>query len=77
MEIFEHSLSALFAQLGLPTEEEKITTFIELHRPLSDDIPLDQAYFWNISQSQFIKETMAEDSDWVEIIEQLDARLRE
>ena len=76
MEEFEHNMSNLFAQLGLPTVEKEIDLFIELHSPIAPDVPLDQASFWNESQAQFLREAISEDSDWSEMVDQLDARLR-
>jgi hypothetical protein len=76
METFEHTLNNLFAQLGLPNTDDDIDTFIQIHAPLPEDISLEEAEFWSNSQSQFIQEAISDDSDWVEVIDQLDVRLR-
>ena len=76
MRNFEHSMSDLFAQLGLPDADREIDSFIHMHRPLPDNLSLDKAAFWNEGQSQFIREAINEDSDWAELVDQLDTRLR-
>ncbi len=76
MECFTHSLQMLFQQLGLPAERDAINAFIEKHS-LSDTETLASASFWNESQKQFIEEAYAEDADWTEQIEILDALLRQ
>ena len=76
MENFEHTMSDLFAQLGLPNDENDIDSFIHVHRPLTESVSLEEAAFWNEGQSQFIREAISEDSDWAELVDQLDTRLR-
>jgi uncharacterized protein DUF2789 len=73
---FEHTMSDLFAQLGLPDADNDIDNFIHLHRPIADDVSLEAASFWNTGQSQFIAEALVEDSDWAELVDQLNTRLR-
>jgi uncharacterized protein DUF2789 len=73
---FEHTMSDLFAQLGLPDADNEIDNFIHLHRPVSKDLSLEKAEFWNTGQSQFIHEALYDDSDWTELVDQLDTRLR-
>ncbi|MFT5395074.1 MAG: hypothetical protein ACI85N_000255 [Gammaproteobacteria bacterium] len=76
MENFEHTMSELFAQLGLPNADCDIDSFIHMHRPVSGDLTLEKAAFWNNGQSQFIHEALYADSDWAELVDQLDTRLR-
>jgi len=76
MDRSQHTLSTLFEQLGLPADEASIDHFIESHAPLSPEITLQDAAFWTASQSHFLAEGLEEDSDWAEIIDELDARLR-
>ena len=71
-----HTLSALFAQLGLPNSDQDINTFIRSHRNLDGDIRLDKATFWTSMQTNFLREAILEDSDWAEIVDQLDTSLR-
>ena len=69
-----HPLSALFAQLGLPNRAEEIDTFIAAHRGLT--VPLIEAPFWSAAQAEFLAEALAEDADWAEAVDHLDALLR-
>ncbi|WP_020210129.1 DUF2789 domain-containing protein [Gilvimarinus chinensis] len=71
-----HSLSALFDQLGLPSEAENIETFIGRHRPLAADIKLAEASFWSESQQRFLQQAIGDDADWAEVVDELDALLR-
>ncbi len=73
---FEHTMSDLFAQLGLPDADGEIDNFIHQHRPIKGDLSLEKATFWNNAQSQFISEALSDDSDWAELVDQLDTRLR-
>jgi len=76
MEMQNHSLSALFDQLGLPSSEQEIIDFITEYGPFLTNEPLHHACFWNDSQATFLKEAKLEDADWAEIVDQLDAMLR-
>ncbi|QDF96606.1 hypothetical protein CJ010_08700 [Azoarcus sp. DD4] len=76
MEKSIHQLPDLFAQLGLAADAESITRFIRTHAPLADHLRLAEAPFWNPSQAAFLREEIAEDADWAEVVDQLDAALR-
>ncbi|HET8869626.1 MAG TPA: DUF2789 domain-containing protein [Aquabacterium sp.] len=76
MEHGYHSFSELFRQLGLPDGQTDIERFIAMHSPLPKGVALADAPFWDRSQSSFLKEELAEDADWAELIDMLDARLR-
>ncbi|MDP2881389.1 MAG: DUF2789 domain-containing protein [Azonexus sp.] len=71
-----HTMSNLFAQLGLPSEEAALENFIATHRPLSNDTPLYRAPFWSEAQRTFLKEEIIEDADWSAVIDELNGRLR-
>lgn len=71
-----HTLSELFLQLGLPDSPEEIEAFIDQHSPLKPRVALEQADFWNEGQAEFLHDAIFEDSDWAELVDQLDARLR-
>lgn len=71
-----HSLSTLFAQLGLPNDPASIERFVNQHKPLSDDVELADAPFWNRGQASFLREEIIEDADWAEVIDQLNVMLR-
>jgi len=76
MEAPVHQLSDLFRQLGLPDEAPAIEQFIASHRTLDGAIRLADASFWNAAQAQFLREEIAEDADWAELVDTLDNRLR-
>lgn len=76
MDTSVHNLSALFEQLGLVNDDAAIARFIGDNGPLSPTISLADADFWTPAQAAFIKEAIAEDSDWAEVVDQLDASLR-
>ena len=71
-----HSMSNLFAQLGLPSDEAAIESFIARHRPLDSSTALYRAPFWSASQRAFLKEEIIEDADWAPVIDELNGRLR-
>lgn len=71
-----HSMNGLFDQLGLPSDGAAIEGFIEAHSPLASDIDLADAPFWTPAQSAFLREEIAEDADWAEVVDELNARLR-
>ncbi|MFW1676792.1 DUF2789 domain-containing protein [Pontibacter sp. JAM-7] len=72
----EHTFSALFQQLGLPSQHGEITSFIQAHRSLDPHTTLADAPFWSDSQSAFLREAISDDSDWAEVVDELDAQLR-
>jgi hypothetical protein len=76
MDTSKHSLNTLFEQLGMPSDNASIEQFVSQHSPLPREIALQDAPFWSESQSHFLEEGLEEDSDWAEIIDELDAMLR-
>jgi hypothetical protein len=73
-----HELPDLFAQLGLPNSADDIQVFVLENRPLPQTFNLSEAPFWNASQVAFIREQWhQDDGDWVGLIDQLNALLRE
>jgi hypothetical protein len=72
-----HTMQMLFCQLGLAGDEEQINAFIEKHNPLPCYIALSGADFWNEAQAAFLAKAVAEDSDWCELVDELDCLLRE
>lgn len=77
MDTTEHSLSTLFAQLGLPDDSDSISQFIKVHRPLNEEVSLSEAHWWNESQKRFIQEALQSDSDWAIPVDELNMLLRE
>lgn len=71
-----HTLRDLFCQLGLPDTRADISRFIAIHRPLARHLSLAEAPFWRPQQAQFLLEEVADDADWAEIVDTLDASLR-
>jgi hypothetical protein len=74
MELDSHSLSSLFAQLGLPDEASAIERFIATH-DLPHNVALAEAPFWTPAQAAFLREEIEDDADWAEIVDELNARL--
>jgi len=75
MEKPQHTLSDLFAQLGLPASPEDIDNFVASHFPLPAGGLLADAPFWTAVQSAFLREEILDDADWAEVIDQLNERL--
>ena len=71
-----HPLSALFDQLGLPSDHAAIEAFIGQHAPLDNHTRLAEAPFWTSAQQEFLSAELDDDADWAEVIDSLDARLR-
>lgn len=76
MEAPIHSMTNLFAQLGLPSDPDAIERFIASHSPLPDHVTLPDAPFWTPAQATFLREEILEDADWAEVVDQLNASLR-
>mgnify|MGYP000196217045 CR=1 FL=1 len=76
MENTNHTLAELFKQLGLANDRKSIESFLKAHRPLNSSTRLEDAAFWTESQSHFIKEQLANDADWAELLDQLSLALR-
>ena len=70
-----HNMSNLFAQLGEANDEAAITRFIECHRPLESSVQLHEAAFWTPSQATFLCESILQDADWAEVIDELNVEL--
>lgn len=70
-----HTLGDLFKQLGLPGDATAIDRFIATHRPLAKGLPLADAPCWTPAQAQFLREELADDADWAEVVDSLSALL--
>lgn len=65
-----HDLSALFDQLGLPSDMASINSFIASHElPPGTRLPF--ASFWTPAQRQFLKEALNEDAEWAEAADEI------
>lgn len=76
MESNFHSLENLFVQLGLDNSDASIDAFVQKHK-LAHDEKLQDAAFWTPAQSAFIQECLNEDSDWAEVVDQLNVMLHD
>lgn len=70
MDTSHHDLNNLFLQLGLPGEPQAIDAFLAGHR-LDAGTTLAQAPFWSPAQAEFLREALADDSDWAEAADEL------
>ena len=76
MESSFHSLENLFLQLGLDNSNESIDAFVQKNK-LAQDEKLQDATFWTSAQSAFIQECLSVDSDWAEVVDQLNLMLHD
>lgn len=76
MDTSKHNLTTLFDQLGMASDPASIEEFITRHSPLPSEVAIQDAPFWSESQSHFLEEGLEDDSDWAEMIDELDAQLR-
>ena len=77
MEISAQKLSALFDRLGLDSNDQAIRTFIDKHRPLPRQTPLHEANIWSQMQAAILEQAIKEDTNWTELVEQLEALLKD
>jgi hypothetical protein len=77
MEQPTHRLIDLFRQLGLAQTPAEVESFLASHRPLPSSTALADAPFWTPSQSCFLREGLADNADWTQVMDTLDASLRE
>lgn len=77
MELYLHTLNTLFKQLGLASTDQAIQEFVDIHKPLPRGQLLYEADFWTPAQADFLKQAWDEDADWVEVVDMLDAQLRD
>ena len=69
-----YDLEALFEQLGLPSDQEAIDSFIHTHS-VESKIKLHEAEFWNDSQRSFLENAFADDDEWTTSMDELNVRL--
>jgi hypothetical protein len=77
MEPAFHRFHELFAQLGLGSSPAEIRAFLQAHTPLPHEVALPEAPFWTASQASFLREALLADSDWAEVVDALNAALRQ
>lgn len=76
MDTSTHNMQTLFDQLGLKSDPAAIEEFILEHKPIPADVRLSEAPFWNDSQARFLRDGLVADSDWAEVIDELNVSLR-
>ena len=72
-----HRFGDLFRQLGLADRPAEIAAFLARHRPLPARTALADAPFWSAAQSRFLREGIADNADWAQMVDTLDASLRD
>ena len=76
MDTSKHTINTLFEQLGLASTDAQIDQFINTHKLFSDQVKLEDATFWNEAQANFLRDAISSDSDWAEVVDELNSRLR-
>ena len=76
MDTTQVSMNQLFAQLGLPDDDEAICAFIRANRPLPMSVPLPDASFWTPAQAALIRQKLSDDGEWAVVVDTLSAQLR-
>ncbi|MDP5135898.1 DUF2789 domain-containing protein [Rheinheimera baltica] len=74
MDTSAHTLQTLFTQLGLESSDQAIHTFIRQHK-LASNLSIQDAPFWSTAQAVFIRESLKQDADWSEVIDELNILL--
>ena len=76
MDKSNHTLACLFEQLGIENNRDNIADFIIQHHGIPRQVSLDKADIWTSTQSEFLRDSLNQNSDWAEIVDMLDALLR-
>ena len=71
-----HHFSELFAQLGLPDDTRSIAEFLARHTAMAASMRLPDAPYWTPAQAEFLRESLAQDSDWSGLVDQLGKALQ-
>ena len=74
MDTSAHTLESLFAQLGLDNSEQAVRLFVKQHK-LAPGMAIQDAPFWNSAQASFIRESLKQDAEWCEVIDELNTLL--
>lgn len=70
------TISDLFEQLGLASDQQSINDFVAKHSGLPNCTHIADAPFWTPTQATFLKSALEEDAEWAELIDQLNVSLR-
>lgn len=76
MDTSHHRFADLFAQLGLPSDEDAIGRFITSHAPLPPGTRLEDASCWTPAQARLLRESLHQDADWATVVDHLNLALR-
>ncbi|CAH0235206.1 MULTISPECIES: DUF2789 family protein [Pseudomonas] len=76
MEQPSHELKTLFDQLGLPSDDKAIDSFIVAH-PLDPETKLVEADFWSDQQKDLLREWLLADGEEAVLVDQLNVRLHD
>jgi hypothetical protein len=74
MDMSTNNIETLFAQLGLDNSAEAMTQFVTSHR-LPKDVSVNNAPYWNDGQRHFLQDALRQDSEWSEVVDQLNVML--
>ena len=74
MQNANHAMPELFSQLGLDNRPQAIARFVREH-PLPPELSIVAAPFFNFSPREFLREGREDDSDWCELVDQLEVML--
>ncbi|MFS2157044.1 DUF2789 domain-containing protein [Pseudomonas sp. Pseusp122] len=69
------TLSLLFDQLGLPSDQAGIDNFVRTHSPLPNEVKLSEADFWTPQQAKLLKDEILEDAEWAPVVDELNVLL--
>ncbi len=75
MELIQKCMATLFEQLGEPSDAPAMARFIALHGGMSSSTPLHEASFWTPSQASFLREAVAADAMWSQVVDELNVKL--
>ncbi len=70
-----YTLPDLFKQLGLPSDTAAIDAFIAQHSGVCKHCGLPDAPIWTDIQRNFLREAVAQDSEWAMLSESLTGML--
>ena len=76
MDTTSATLAHLFEQLGLDSTDAGISVFLSQHT-INANTNLIEADFWNNAQRAFLEESLKDDAQWSELVDQLDVLLRQ
>ena len=76
MQPYHHRFCELFAQLGLPSGQDDIRAFLGHRGPLPGAVALADAPFWTPAQASLLRDGLAQDADWAQVVDELNTALR-